>query len=187
MKKIIILMITVFTINGFSAQVLNNKVGSFFTNKEIKNLVFNQYNLDTEIAAVSKIKGKGEDAVSKADTDAKKGVQNGARDYAYEILNEYLNGSLVSGPGFNTFKMREFANEVAKEVAPNAQRRGSWTTSKNETVVLYTIDKQLVKSSAERIFNERLAAVIQKLSDYKNNFGQTNRGGGEEVRVETAE
>lgn len=72
MKKAIILMITVFTINGFSAQVLNNKVGSFFTNKEIKNLVFNQYNLDTEIAAVSKIKGKGEDAVSKADADAKK-------------------------------------------------------------------------------------------------------------------
>ena len=36
MKKAIILMITVFTINGFSAQVLNNKVGSFLTNKEIK-------------------------------------------------------------------------------------------------------------------------------------------------------
>ena len=172
MKKIIILMITVFTINGFSAQVLNNKVGSFFTNKEIKNLVFNQYNLDTEIAAVSKIKGKGEDAVSKADTDAKKGVQNGARDYAYEILNEYLNGSLVSGPGFNTFKMREFANEIAKEVSVNARRKGSWSTSKNETVVLYTIDKESIKSSATRMFNERLGAVIQKLNDYKNNFEQ---------------
>ena len=63
-------------------------------------------------------------------------------------------------------------NEIAKEVSVNARRKGSWSTSKNETVVLYTIDKESIKSSATRMFNERLGAVIQKLNDYKNNFEQ---------------
>ena len=172
MKKTIILIMIALSINSFSAQVLNNKIASFLTNKEIKNLVFGQYNLDTEIAAVSKMKGTGADSIEKADKDAKAGVQTGAKDYAYEILNGYLNSSLVSGPGFNSSKMREFANEIAKEVSVNARRKGSWSTSKNETVVLYTIDKESIKSSATRMFNERLGAVIQKLNDYKNNFEQ---------------
>ncbi|RRD40928.1 hypothetical protein EII29_00305 [Leptotrichia sp. OH3620_COT-345] len=185
MKKIITLLMTVITINSFSAQVLNNKITSFLTNKEIKNLIFGQYNLDVEIASVSKIKGTGEEATTKAESDAKAGVQTGARDYAYEVLNNYLSGALVSGPGFNSSKMREFANEIAKEVSASAQRRGSWKTSKNETVTLYTIDKQTIKSAAGRVFNERLGAVIQKLTEYRNNFEQAQGATG--VTVETVE
>ena len=172
MKKIIILIMIAFSINSFSAQVLNNKIGSFFINKEIKNLVFGSYNLDTEVVAVSKVKGTGDDAISKADKDARTGVQNGAKDYAYEVLNGYLNSSLVSGPGFNSTKMREFASDIAKEVSSSAQRKGSWSTSKKETIVLYTIDKEAIRNSASRMFNERLGSVIQKLNDYKNNFDQ---------------
>ncbi|MDO5089012.1 MAG: hypothetical protein Q4D53_04420 [Leptotrichiaceae bacterium] len=186
MKKFIILMTMIITVNSFTAQVLNNKLTSFLTNKEIKNLIFGQYNLDVEIASVSKIKGTGEEAAAKADADAKAGVQTGARDYAYEVLNNYLSGALVNGPGFNSSKMREFANEIAKEVSVNAQRKGSWKTSKNETVVLYTVDKQTIKSAAGRAFNERLGAVIQKLTEYRNNFERV-QGGATGVTVETVE
>ena len=56
----------------------------------------------------------------------------------------------------------------------NAERRGMWSTSKNETVVLYTMDKQLIREASVRIFSERLDAVVVKLTEYKDTFQQTH-------------
>ena len=171
MKKTIILIMIALSINSFSAQVLNNKIASFLTNKEIKNLVFGQYNLDTEIAAVSKIKGTGADSIEKADKDAKAGVQTGAKDYAYEILNGYLNSSLVSGPGFNSSKMREFANEIAKEAGISIGTLYSYFSNKEEILSLILKD---YNESFIVIFNQLNTSENLELfsSDYKGWIGK---------------
>ncbi len=174
MKKIIITVMVILSANVFSAQVLNNKINSLFPNKELRSLVFGNYNLDTELAVVSKMSGGSQESITKAENDAKQGLQGAARDYSYSLLSNYLNGSLLTGPGFDSKKMREFSDEIAKELMSNAERRGMWSTSKNETVVLYTMDKQLIREASVRIFSERLDAVVVKLTEYKDTFQQTH-------------
>ncbi len=173
MKKIIIVIMIILSANVFSAQVLNNKINSLFPNKELRSLIFGNYNLDTELAVVSKVSGGSQESITKAENDAKLGLQGAAKEYSYSLLSNYLNGSLLTGPGFDSKKMKEFADEIAKELLNNAERRGMWSTSKNETVVLYTLEKQLIRNASAKIFSERLDAVVIKLTEYKNTFQQT--------------
>lgn len=174
MKKIVITIImTVLISNTFSAQILNNKSINLFPNKELRSLIFGNYNLDTELAVVSKVSGGKQESITKAENEAKSDLQLAAREYSYSILNNYLTGSLLSGPGFDSKKMKEFADDISKELINNAEKRGMWTTSKNETVVLYTLNKQLVKNASAKVFAERLDSVVIKLTEYKNTFEQT--------------
>ena len=48
MKKILVVASILLTVNSFSAQVLGDNRANFgiFTDKEVKNLVFGNYNLD---------------------------------------------------------------------------------------------------------------------------------------------
>lgn len=174
MKKKIIIALVLLSTNIFPAQVLNNKINTLLANKEMMNLIFGSYNTDTEIAVVSKVKGGSQDSITKAENDAITGLQGAIKDHSNKLLNGYLSGSLVSGPGFDSFKMRVFADEIAKELVNSGQKKGVWTTSKNETVVLYTIEKDIVKNSSIKYFGERLDAVINKLTEYKTTFQQTH-------------
>ena len=174
MKKIITMTVmTILVSNAFSAQILNNKNNTLFPNKELRSLIFGNYSLDTELAVVSKVSGGKQESITKAENEARSDLQSATRDYSYNILNDYLTGSLITGPGFDSKKMKEFADDISKELINNAEKRGMWTTSKNETVVLYTLNKQLVKNASAKVFAERLDSVVIKLTEYKNTFEQT--------------
>lgn len=174
MKKIITITIMIILVsNAFSAQILNNKNNTLFPNKELRSLIFGNYDLDTELVVVSKVSGGKQESITKAENEARSDLQSATRDYSYNILNDYLTGSLITGPGFDSKKMKEFSDDISKELINNAEKRGMWTTSKNETVVLYTLNKQLVKNASAKVFSERLDSVVVKLTEYKNVFQQT--------------
>ena len=56
MKKILVVASILLTVNSFSAQVLGDSRANFgiFTDKEVKNLVFGNYNLDKEVVSLGK-------------------------------------------------------------------------------------------------------------------------------------
>ena len=92
--------------NSFSAQVLGDNRASFniFTDKEVKNLIFGNYNLDKEVVSLSKVKGTDSLAVEKANKDALSSLEKAISTYSYGVLKEYLDGALVSGTGFDSKK-----------------------------------------------------------------------------------
>ncbi len=175
MKKILIVASILLTVNSFSAQVLGDNRASFniFTDKEVKNLIFGNYNLDKEVVSLSKVKGTDSLAVEKANKDALSSLEKAISTYSYSILKEYLEGALVSGPGFDSKKMKEFSEEVSKELITTAEKRGEWSTSKNEYVIMYVMNKETIKSTSARYFKERLDSVVQKLNEYSNTFDKT--------------
>ena len=68
MKKILVVASILLTVNSFSAQVLGDSRANFgiFTDKEVKNLVFGNYNLDKEVVSLGKVKGTDSVASEKA-------------------------------------------------------------------------------------------------------------------------
>ncbi len=179
MKKIIIIASAILTINSFSAQILGNGTTQYglgtFADKEIKSIIFGQYNLDNELVAVAK--GKGSDPISleQANAEGKKDLEKAIGDYSYNVLKEYLDGTLVTGPGFDYQKMKDFSIDIAKESMKNAEKRGEWTTSKNQIVVLYKVNKSNIRSIASQYFKDRLSLVILKLNEYKDTLEKTNK------------
>nr|WP_315047636.1 hypothetical protein [uncultured Leptotrichia sp.] len=171
MKKYVTLSIFLLMMNGFSAQYLNNRTQDIFSsNKEMKNLIFGNYNLDTELAVASKVKGNTQESVTKAQNDGILTMQTAIKNYSYEILSNYLASSVVSGPGFDNKTMKELADQISSEAIKSVKNRGQWTSSKKETIVLYTIEKQYLKDLSIQAFNKKLQNVINQLSDYKSSF-----------------
>lgn len=175
MKKYVTLSIFLLMMNGFSAQYLNNRTQDIFSsNKEMKNLIFGNYNLDTELAVASKVKGNTQESVTKAQNDGILTMQTAIKNYSYEILSNYLASSVVSGPGFDNKTMKELADQISSEAIKSVKNRGQWTSSKKETIVLYTIEKQYLKDLSIQAFNKKLQNVINQLSDYKSTFKTKN-------------
>jgi len=175
MKKYVTLSIFLLMMNGFSAQYLNNRTQDIFSsNKEMKNLIFGNYNLDTELAVASKVKGNTQESVTKAQNDGILTMQTAIKNYSYEILSNYLASSAVSGPGFDNKTMKELADQISSEAIKSVKNRGQWTSSKKETIVLYTIEKQYLKDLSIQAFNKKLQNVINQLSDYKSTFKTKN-------------
>lgn len=175
MKKYVTLSIFLLMMNGFSAQYLNNRTQDIFSsNKEMKNLIFGNYNLDTELAVASKVKGNTQESVTKAQNDGILTMQTAIKNYSYEILSNYLASSVVSGPGFDNKTMKELADQISSEAIKSVKNRGQWTSSKKETIVLYTIEKQYLKDLSIQAFNKKLQNVINQLSDYKSTFKTEN-------------
>ena len=83
MKKILIVASILLTVNSFSAQVLGDNRASFniFTDKEVKNLIFGNYNLDKEVVSLSKVKGTDSLAVEKANKDALSSLEKAISTY----------------------------------------------------------------------------------------------------------
>lgn len=175
MKKYVTLSIFLLMMTGFSAQYLNNRTQDIFSsNKEMKNLIFGNYNLDTELAVASKVKGNTQESVTKAQNDGILTMQTAIKNYSYEILSNYLVSSVVSGPGFDNKTMKELADQISSEAIKSVKNRGQWTSSKKETIVLYTIEKQYLKDLSIQAFNKKLQNVINQLSDYKSTFKTKN-------------
>jgi len=140
----------------------------------MKNLIFGNYNLDTELAVASKVKGNTQESVTKAQNDGILTMQTAIKNYSYEILSNYLASSVVSGPGFDNKTMKELADQISSEAIKSVKNRGQWTSSKKETIVLYTIEKQYLKDLSIQAFNKKLQNVINQLSDYKSTFKTKN-------------
>ena len=175
MKKYVTLSIFLLMMTAFSAQYLNNRTQDIFSsNKEMKNLIFGNYNLDTELAVASKVKGNTQESVTKAQNDGILTMQTAIKNYSYEILSNYLASSVVSGPGFDNKTMKELADQISSEAIKSVKNRGQWTSSKKETIVLYTIEKQYLKDLSIQVFNKKLQNVINQLSDYKSTFKTKN-------------
>lgn len=175
MKKIVVFLVCILSLNVFSAQILNDTTFSFLNptlNKEVKALIFGNYNTEMELSVVSKKSKVTSESLVSASEDALSSMKKAAQKYSYEILKGYLEGAILTGVGFNNSKMKEFSQEVAEKVYNESVRRGVWSTSKNETVVLYTLSKERVREESSKLFDERLSAVINRLGEYQNTFNK---------------
>ena len=171
MKKVLFLLMMLFgAVNSFSAHVLNNKNIGMFTDKEMINLVSGSYNTDTQLAVVSKARGSNQESTTKAENDARLTLQSTIKEYSYLVLNTYLKEAGVTGHGFDTRKMRDIADQIAKEALSSAIQKGKWITGRNDTVMLYLIEKETVRKMSAKAFKERLTNVIEKLTEYKGVF-----------------
>ena len=170
MKKTLIFVLFLISLNSFTAYVLNNKKQSIFTDKEMLNLISNKYDTEKELSVVSKVKGSNNESITKAENDVRLTLQGIIKSYSYTILSTYLKESGISGTGFDSKKMKDIADEIAKDALSSAYQKGKWITGKNETVILYSIEKETVRKMSIKMFRERLNSVIEKLTEYRNVF-----------------
>ena len=171
MKKVLFLLMMLFgAVNSFSAHVLNNKNIGMFTDKEMINLVSGGYNTDTQLAVVSKAKGSNQESTTKAENDARLTLQTTIKEYSYLGLSTYLKEAGVTGHGFDTKKMKDIADQIAKEALSSAIQKGKWITGRNDTVMLYLIEKETVRKMSAKAFKERLTNLIDKLTEYRGVF-----------------
>ena len=171
MKKILIGIALISSMNVFSAQILNNKIYELFPNREVRSLISGNYNLEKELVVTATGKIGNQVDMLKLENDAKLGLKTAIQKYAYDILKDRILGVLVTGPGFDESKMKEFSKDIGEKLVVEGQKRGTWSTSKGKNVVLYTISKNRVKAEADMIFNERVNSVIEKLNEYKTKMG----------------
>ncbi len=168
MKKMIFFILILSALNSYTAHILNNRNTS--SDKEMMSLISGKYNTETELAVVSKAKGSNQESATKAENDGQLALQGGIKEYSYNLLNAYLKGIEVEGTGFDSKKMKDLADNIAKEALASIQYKGKWITGKNETVVLYTIEKETIKKMTTKAFKERLNSLIHKLTEYRNIF-----------------
>ena len=171
MKKVLFLLMMLFgAVSSFSAHILNNKNVGMFTDKEMINLVSGSYNTDTQLAVVSKAKGSNQESTTKAENDARLTLQTTIKEYSYLVLSTYLKEAGVTGNGFDTKKMKDIADQIAKEALSSAIQKGKWITGRNDTVMLYLIEKETVRKMSAKAFRERLTNLIDKLTEYRGVF-----------------
>ena len=171
MKKVLFLLIILFGVfNSFSAHILNGKNSGMFTDKEMMSLVSGNYNTDVQLAVVSKARGSNQESTTKAENDARLTLQTTIKEYSYLVLSTYLKEAGVTGHGFDTKKMKDIADQIAKEALSSAIQKGKWITGRNDTVMLYLIEKETVRKMSAKAFRERLTNLIDKLTEYRGVF-----------------
>ena len=171
MKKVLFLLMILFgAFNSFSAHILNGKNSGMFTDKEMMSLVSGNYNTDVQLAVVSKARGSNQESTTKAENDARLTLQTTIKEYSYLVLSTYLKEAGVTGHGFDTKKMKDIADQIAKEALSSAIQKGKWITGRNDTVMLYLIEKETVRKMSAKAFRERLTNLIDKLTEYRGVF-----------------
>lgn len=171
MKKMLFLVLFLSALNSYSAYNLNsNRNTGIFSEKEMLSLINGKYDTEKELAVVAKAKGSNNESTTKAENDSRLTLQGVIKDYSYNLLSNYLKGTEISGTGFDTKKMKDLADDIAKDALRQLHQKGKWITGKNETVILYTIEKETVRKMTASLFKERLNSLIQKLTEYRNVF-----------------
>lgn len=144
--------------------------------KEIKRLSINKFNYSEDIAVVSgKYNINFINFRENAHKDALNGIYKYSKDYAEQLLNNYLSQSLLSGPGYDSYKMAEIADVITSEIIENKKYSlvGEWTEG-DKLFVIYKIEKKTVKEITDKYFYERLSLVTDKLNEFKNDFYKNN-------------
>ena len=179
MKKILFLLIILFgAFNSFSAHILNSKNSGMFTDKEMMSLVSGNYNTDVQLAVVSKARGSNQESTTKAENDARLTLQSTIKEYSYLVLTTYLKETGITGQNFDVKKMKDIADQIAKEALLSATQKGKWITGRNDTVMLYLIEKETVRKMSAKAFRERLTNLIEKLTEYRGVFETLKIPGG---------
>ena len=179
MKKVLFLLIILFgAFNSFSAHILNGKNSGMFTDKEMMSLVSGNYNTDVQLAVVSKARGSNQESTTKAENDARLTLQTTIKEYSYLVLTSYLKETGVTGQNFDVKKMKDIADQIAKEALLSATQKGKWITGRNDTVMLYLIEKETVRKMSAKAFRERLTNLIEKLTEYRGVFETLKIPGG---------
>ncbi len=179
MKKVLFLLIILFgAFNSFSAHILNGKNSGMFTDKEMMSLVSGNYNTDVQLAVVSKARGSNQESTTKAENDARLTLQTTIKEYSYLVLTTYLKETGITGQNFDVKKMKDIADQIAKEALLSATQKGKWITGRNDTVMLYLIEKETVRKMSAKAFRERLTNLIEKLTEYRGVFETLKIPGG---------
>ena len=179
MKKVLFLLMILFgAFNSFSAHILNGKNSGMFTDKEMMSLVSGNYNTDVQLAVVSKARGSNQESTTKAENDARLTLQTTIKEYSYLVLTSYLKETGVTGQNFDVKKMKDIADQIAKEALLSATQKGKWITGRNDTVMLYLIEKENVRKMSAKAFRERLTNLIEKLTEYRGVFETLKIPGG---------
>ena len=179
MKKVLFLLIILFgAFNSFSAHILNGKNSGMFTDKEMMSLVSGNYNTDVQLAVVSKARGSNQESTTKAENDARLTLQTTIKEYSYLVLTTYLKETGITGQNFDVKKMKDRADQIAKEALLSATQKGKWITGRNDTVMLYLIEKETVRKMSAKAFRERLTNLIEKLTEYRGVFETLKIPGG---------
>ena len=179
MKKVLFLLIILFgAFNSFSAHILNGKNSGMFTDKEMMSLVSGNYNTDVQLAVVSKARGSNQESTPKAENDARLTLQTTIKEYSYLVLTTYLKETGITGQNFDVKKMKDIADQIAKEALLSATQKGKWITGRNDTVMLYLIEKETVRKMSAKAFRERLTNLIEKLTEYRGVFETLKISGG---------
>ena len=179
MKKVLFLLIILFGVfNSFSAHILNGKNSGMFTDKEMMSLVSGNYNTDVQLAVVSKARGSNQESTTKAENDARLTLQSTIKEYSYLVLTTYLKETGITGHNFDVKKMKDIADQIAKEALLSATQKGKWITGRNDTVMLYLIEKETVRKMSAKAFRERLTNLIEKLTEYRGVFETLKIPGG---------
>ena len=179
MKKVLFLLMILFgAFNSFSAHILNGKNSGMFTDKEMMSLVSGNYNTDVQLAVVSKARGSNQESTTKAENDARLTLQTTIKEYSYLVLTSYLKETGVTGQNFDVKKMKDIADQIAKEALLSATQKGKWITGHNDTVMLYLIEKETVRKMSAKAFKERLTNLIEKLTEYRGVFETLKIPGG---------
>ena len=179
MKKVLFLLMILFgAFNSFSAHILNGKNSGMFTDKEMMSLVSGNYNTDVQLAVVSKARGSNQESTTKAENDARLTLQSTIKEYSYLVLTTYLKETGITGQNFDVKKMKELADQIAKEALLSATQKGKWITGRNDTVMLYLIEKETVRKMSAKAFRERLTNLIEKLTEYRGVFETLKIPGG---------
>ena len=166
MKKVLFLLMILFgAFNSFSAHILNGKNSGMFTDKEMMSLVSGNYNTDVQLAVVSKARGSNQESTT-------------IKEYSYLVLTSYLKETGVTGQNFDVKKMKDIADQIAKEALLSATQKGKWITGRNDTVMLYLIEKETVRKMSAKAFRERLTNLIEKLTEYRGVFETLKIPGG---------
>ena len=179
MKKVLFLLMILFgAFNSFSAHILNGKNSGMFTDKEMMSLVSGNYNTDVQLAVVSKTRGSNQESTTKAENDARLTLQTTIKEYSYLVLTTYLKETGITGQNFDVKKMKDIADQIAKEALLSATQKGKWITGRNDTVMLYLIEKETVRKMSAKAFRERLTNLIEKLTEYRGVFETLKIPGG---------
>ena len=179
LKKVFFLLIILFgAFNSFSAHILNGKNSGMFTDKEMMSLVSGNYNTDVQLAVVSKARGSNQESTTKAENDARLTLQTTIKEYSYLVLTTYLKETGITGQNFDVKKMKDIADQIAKEALLSATQKGKWITGRNDTVMLYLIEKETVRKMSAKAFRERLTNLIEKLTEYRGVFETLKIPGG---------
>ena len=178
-KKVLFLLMILFgAFNSFSAHILNGKNSGMFTDKEMMSLVSGNYNTDVQLAVVSKARGSNQESATKAENDARLTLQSTIKEYSYLVLTTYLKETGITGQNFDVKKMKDIADQIAKEALLSATQKGKWITGRNDTVMLYLIEKETVRKMSAKAFRERLTNLIEKLTEYRGVFETLKIPGG---------
>ena len=179
MKKVLFLLMILFgAFNSFSAYLLNNRSRNVFIDREMMSLIEGSYDTETELVVVSKAKGSNQESTTKAENDARLTLQSAIKEYSYLVLTSYLKETGVTGQNFDVKKMKDIADQIAKEALLSATQKGKWITGRNDTVMLYLIEKETVRKMSAKAFRERLTNLIEKLTEYRGVFETLKIPGG---------